>query len=449
MIEGATVDVQAAVQHFTNTIDLTHHWAGYTALVVFALGYIVVMFEERLHLRKSQPVILAAGLIWMLIGLAYVRVGDASVVAAAVRTNVAEFGELFLFIVVAVTYVNTMEERGVFDALRAWLTARRLSYRALFWLTGVLAFFLSSQIDNLTTALVIGTVVLTLGRGNSKFIALGCINVVVAANAGGAWSPFGDITTLMVWQSGHVTFWQFYKLFVPSLVNWIIPAVIMQFAVPKGLPEAVIEHVPLKRGAFGVVGLFAVTIVITVSVYNLLELPPFIGMTTGLGLLKLYSFVLSRTRPRSRDHAARYETFDVYETLQRAEWDTLLFFYGIILCVGGLALLGYLGAASNYLYVGFGATAANVAIGIISAVVDNIPVMFAVLNMRPSLDLTQWLLVTMTAGVGGSLLSIGSAAGVALMGHARGKYTFGSHLRWTWAIALGYAASIWVHLLIN
>ena len=126
-----------------------------------------------------------------------------------------------------------------------------------------------------------------------------------------------------------------------------------------------------------------------------------------------------------------------------------MFFYGVILCVGGLSTLGYLALASQTVYTGLGATWANILVGVLSSVVDNIPVMYAVLTMQPDMSLGQWLLVTLTAGVGGSLLSIGSAAGVGLMGQARGIYTFFAHLRWTWAIALGYAASIWVHLWLN
>ncbi|MGL6011361.1 MAG: sodium:proton antiporter NhaD, partial [Shewanella oncorhynchi] len=133
----------------------------------------------------------------------------------------------------------------------------------------------------------------------------------------------------------------------------------------------------------------------------------------------------------------------------RAEWDTLLFFYGVVLCVGGLGFMGYLSLVSEALYSNWDTTYANVAIGLLSSVVDNIPVMFAVLTMNPEMALGQWLLVTLTAGVGGSLLSIGSAAGVALMGQARGIYTFGAHLRWTPVIALGYIASILVHMWLN
>lgn len=137
------------------------------------------------------------------------------------------------------------------------------------------------------------------------------------------------------------------------------------------------------------------------------------------------------------------------QKIARAEWDTLLFFYGVILCVGGLAQFGYLAAMSTYMYLDLGPTTANVMVGMLSGIIDNIPVMFAVLTMDPAMPIGQWLLVVLTAGVGGSLPSIGSAAGVALMGSAKGVYTFGAHLKWTPVILLGYAASIMVHLIIN
>ncbi|MBC7476805.1 MAG: sodium:proton antiporter NhaD, partial [Pseudorhodobacter sp.] len=131
------------------------------------------------------------------------------------------------------------------------------------------------------------------------------------------------------------------------------------------------------------------------------------------------------------------------------EWDTLLFFFGIIFAVGGLGVLGYLALASQGLYIGLGPTYANVIIGLLSAIVDNIPLMFAVLTMDPAMSDGQWLLITLTCGVGGSILSVGSAAGVALMGQARGLYGFSSHLRWSPAVALGYAAAVGCHLWLN
>jgi Na+/H+ antiporter NhaD/arsenite permease-like protein len=135
--------------------------------------------------------------------------------------------------------------------------------------------------------------------------------------------------------------------------------------------------------------------------------------------------------------------------MKRVEWDTLMFFYGVMLCVGALGALGYLAVLSQGSYATLGPTVANILVGFASAVIDNIPIMFAVLSINPEMSHGQWLLVTLTAGVGGSLLSIGSAAGVALMGQARGVYTFFAHLKWAWAIALGYGASIWVHFLVN
>ncbi|SDP46452.1 Na+/H+ antiporter, NhaD family [Desulforhopalus singaporensis] len=440
------------------TLNLTAHWAGYVALVVFVIAYAFVMTEEVTHMRKSKPVLLAAGIIWGLIGLVYAINGIDHAAETAIRHNILEYAELFLFLLVAMTFINALEERQVFEVLRVKLVNAGFSYKSLFWITGVLAFFISPIADNLTTALLMCAVVMAIGKEDTKFVGLSCINIVVAANAGGAFSPFGDITTLMVWQKGVVQFQEFLALFVPSVVNWLVPAFIMSFAIANKKPEAQTEDLKLKRGAFVIMGLFLWTIATAVSFHNFLQLPPMVGMMAGLSLLKIYGYYLNRT------HVSRYQTydpekaeerigqilaFDVFKKVARAEWDTLLFFYGIILCVGGLGFMGYLALVSKVMYLDWGPTAANVTVGLLSAIVDNIPVMFAVLTMMPDMSHGQWLLVTLTAGVGGSLLSIGSAAGVALMGQARGKYTFFGHLKWSPVIALGYAASIWVHFLVN
>ncbi len=435
-------------------MDLTGHWVGYACIGVFLLAYVLVMAEEFVRLRKSVPVIVAAGVIWLLIGIAF---GGRAGAAEAFRHNLLEYAELFLFLLAAMTYINTMEERQVFDALRNWMIGRRLSLRAVYWVTGALAFGMSPFADNLTTALVMGAVAVSVGAGNARFITVACINVVVAANAGGAFSPFGDITTLMVWQKGVVTFGEFFALFVPAIVTWLVPAVIMAFAIGPGFPAAERGQAELRPGARAVVVLFGATIVGTVLLHTFVHLPPVLGMMTGLGALKVYSYLLQR-RSAADQHAilAGFEptedpndTFDVYRAMEKVEWDTLMFFYGVVLCVGGLGTLGYLSLVSHAMYGGLGPTIANTLVGLLSALVDNIPVMYAVLTMMPDMSHSQWLLVTLTTGVGGSLLSIGSAAGVALMGQARGAYTFLSHLRWTWAVALGYAAGIGTHLLLN
>ncbi len=449
-------------------LDLTTSVYGIIALIVFVTAYALVIGEEFLHLRKSKPVLVAAGIIWALVGVAYALQGDHETAGNAVRHNILEFGELMLFLLAAMTYINTLEERNMFAALRSWLISSGYSLRTIYWLTGALAFAISPVADNLTTALLMAAVVITVGAGNMVFISVACINIVVAANAGGAFSPFGDITTLMVWQKGIVRFGEFFDLLLPSLVNWLVPAVIMSLTVPKIQPQGTNETVAIKEGGFVVLGLFLLTIVMAVSAHNFLHLPPVLGMMTGLGLLKFYGYKLKMSELRAmsqrleqgpaeldvkndhgRGEALQAKPFDIFHCVQRAEWDTLMFFYGVILCVGGLGTIGYLAALSEMMYVDLGPTSANILVGILSAIVDNIPVMFAVLTMSPEMSHGQWLLVTLTAGVGGSLLSIGSAAGVALMGQARGIYTFFSHLKWSWAIALGYAASIWVHFLIN
>ena len=429
----------------SSSLDLTSHMAGYLALIVFVIAYGFVMVEEFTHLRKSKPVILAAGIIWAIIGWVYASNGMTHAAEAAVRHNFLEFAELFLFLLVAMTYIESMRERLVFDKLKVWLISRGFSYRQLFWLTGIIAFFMSPIADNLTTALVMGAVVMAVGAGNARFISIGFVNIVVAANAGGAFSPFGDITTLMVWQKGLVDFQQFFVLFVPSAVNYLIPAAIMHFAIENEKPKALSESVDIKTGGIPITVLFLITIATAVSFHNYLHLPPAMGMMTGLGYLMIFSYFVKRSDPSEE----LSERFDLFRMVSRAEWDTLLFFFGVIVSVGGLGFMGYLALVSEAMYVELGATYANVLVGILSAIVDNIPVMFAVLTMTPDMSLGQWLLVTLTAGVGGSLLSIGSAAGVALMGQSRGYYTFVSHLKWIWAIAIGYFASIVTHIWIN
>ncbi len=440
-----------------NRLDLTGHWVGYTAIAVFVAAYTLVMAEEFLHLRKSKPVILAAGVIWLLLGMVYAQHGDTKTAEEAIRHNILEYGELFLFLLVAMTYINAMEERQVFGALKSWLVSKGFSLRQLFWITGILAFFISPIADNLTTALLMCAVVMAVGGDDKRFVMLSCINIVVAANAGGAFSPFGDITTLMVWQKGIVDFWTFFALFLPSAINFLVPATIMSLWVSKGQPEALEEDIPMKPGAMTIVVLFVLTIVTAVSFHNFVHLPPVAGMMTGLSYLMFYGYFLKkRGHYHSSDSSngdmvkeSHDEYFDIFNKVKLAEWDTLFFFYGVILCVGGLGLIGYLSLASEVMYSDLGPTLANTMVGVLSAIVDNIPVMFAVLTMNPEMSQGQWLLVTLTAGVGGSLLSIGSAAGVALMGQARGAYTFFGHLKWAPVIALGYVASIYAHMWIN
>jgi Na+/H+ antiporter NhaD/arsenite permease-like protein len=474
-------------------LDLTHSWAGYMALVLFSVAYILAMTEEVTDLRKSKPMVFAASIIWVGIASVYAYNGMSEQAGQAFRAVLIGYAELFLFIMVSMTYLNAMEDRSVFERLRVWLLSKNFSYRQLFWITGFQSFFISSACNNLTTALLMGSVIVALGKDSPRFVTLSCINVVVATNAGGSFSPFGDITTLLVWQKGVVPFADFFSLLIPAIVNLVVPAGIMHFFIPKERPAALLESKPMKRGGWVIIILFALTIITSACFENFLSLPPAAGMMLGLTYLKFFSYFLqktqvhhnqeeeleeaeldistakqqnesNKTKPGSyidyfapmkvmnKAHNRELELdqpFDVFHKVANLEWDTLLFFYGVMVAVGGLSFIGYLTMASQLLYVGLDPTIANILVGIASAFVDNGTIMLAVLTMAPDISQGQWLLVTLTAGVGGSMLAVGSAAGVGLMGQAKGIYTFTSHLKWMPAIALGYAASIATHFLLN
>ena len=479
-------------------LDLTQHWVGYLALVLFAVAYFLAMTEEVTELRKSKPMVFAASLIWIFIAAVYANGGMSEQAGLAFRSTLEGYAELFLFIMVSMTYLNAMEDRGVFENLRVWLLSKNFSYRQLFWITGFQAFFISSVCNNLTTALLMGSVILAMGKSSPRFVTLSCINVVIASNAGGSFSPFGDITTLLVWQKGVVPFADFFSLLIPAIVNFVLPAAIMHFRIPQERPAAVMEAPAMKRGGLIIIALFACTIITATCFENFLKLPPAAGMMLGLTYLKFFSFYLQKTAiPNNNDviNLEKMEThhleglaaqrarlgelliqehmiterqlqqvlktqeqqhdleqnqsFDVFQKVAQLEWDTLLFFYGVMVCVGGLSFIGYLGVASHLLYGSIEPTVANILVGIASAFVDNGTIMLAVLTMAPDISQGQWLLVTLTAGVGGSMLAVGSAAGVGLMGQAKGIYTFTSHLRWAPVIVLGYFGSIAAHFLIN
>ncbi|MDP2901559.1 MAG: sodium:proton antiporter NhaD [Methylovulum sp.] len=445
------------------SLDLTHHIIGYLSVFVTVAAYIAAMSEEVTELRKSKPMVLGSALVWFAICIYYALHGQAKVAALAFESNLLAYIELLLFILVSMTYLNTMEERGIFGALRVYLLSRKFNYRQLFWITGALAFVLSTIINGLTIGLLMGSIALAVGKKKPEFVALACVNIVIATNAGGAFSPLGGISTLFVWQRKILHFTEFFSLALPCLVNFLVPACVMHFWIPKETPDAIQEKVVMRRGSKRIIFLFMLTLAITVSANVLLELPPAAGMMTGLGLLQFFNFYLSKTaNVQESDFAYVYRfynldvpnanntrTFDIFKNVGNVDWDTLLFFYGAMMIIGAIGFVGYLDAIALFLFGQISPTLANIMIGLSSAFVDNGTLMFAVLNMHPDLPPGQWLLLTLTLGVGGSLLAIGSAPGVGMLGHIKGHYTFTCHLRWMPVILLGYFASVAVHFWIN
>jgi Na+/H+ antiporter NhaD/arsenite permease-like protein len=422
-----------------HAIDLAVEPFGWLLLAIFIIGYYFIAAEEKYHINKAKPALFTGTFLFMLLGGYYALNG---LNMASFETEIAhlilEIAEIFFFLYVAMTYIEALIERGVFNALKGKLIAKGYGYRQLFWVTGLLAFFISPVADNLTTALILSTVLITIDKTNKAFLVPSAINVVVAANAGGAWSPFGDITTLMAWTAQKGSFIDFLFLFPSSILGWGVTAFLLSRFVPDLYPnkedDAKAESIEILKGGKVIIALGVFTIFIAVVSKQVMHLPPMWGMLFGLSLLKLYTYALGKR------HKVE---INIYSSISKIENDTLLFFFGILAAVGALHFSGFLAHAVK-LYEIFNPTYVNVGVGFLSAIVDNVPVMSAVLKANPDIPLAQWLLVTLTAGIGGSLISFGSAAGVGVMGKLKGIYTFGSHMRLSWTILVGYFVSLFV-----
>lgn len=422
-------------------LHLTTTWVGILSLAVFVVGYYFIATEDKYRINKAKPALFAGTGIFMLIGLYFAINGlDGHALETEVEHLIVEIAGIFFFLFVAMTYIEAMIDRGVFSLLRYNLVSKGYTYKKLFWVTGLLAFFISPVADNLTTALILSTVLITIDKENRNFLVPGAINIVVAANAGGAWSPFGDITTLMVWVDGRASFDEFLYLFPASFIGWLITAFLLSNAVPNGNPPFNTDEkkIEILEGGKIIIGLFAFTIAMAVVSHQVLHLPAMWGMMFGLAILKLYTYQLNQRGSKN--------SVNVFSWIAKIENDTLLFFFGILAAVGGLHFLGFL-EYFTALYDQFGPTAVNIGVGFISAVIDNVPVMSAVLKADPNMGTgieiqEQWMLVTLTAGVGGSLISFGSAAGVGVMGKLHGIYTFASHMKYAWTVLVGYIVSV-------
>lgn len=417
-------------------IHLTWTWAGILSLLIFFIGYYFIAAEEKYHINKAIPALNTGTTMFMVIGIYFALNGlDVEPLHHEMKVLILEIAEIFFFLLVAMTFIETMIERNIFDVLKYKLVSKGYTYKQLFWITGFLAFFISPFADNLTTALILSTVIFTIDRTNKEFLVPSAINIVVAANAGGTWSPFGDITTLMAWTAGKGEFLDFLMLLPASIIGyvvtaWLLSRVVLNEKPPFSAQTDKIEN--LKPGAKEIIYLGIATIGVSVLGHHFFHFPAMWGMVFGLAILKLYSYRLKKKK---------CETFDVFVNMKHIENDTLLFFFGILAAVGALHFLGFLEYITK-LYDSIGATAGNIGVGFISAIIDNVPVMSAILKANPQMGLEQWLLITLTAGIGGSLISFGSAAGVGVMGRLKGIYTFKSHMKYAWMILVGYFISI-------
>lgn len=417
-------------------------------LIIFLIVYIFVIFEEFIKIKKSKVTIFGSTIIWVIIFLYF---DDKKFFSTKIKEFILDYSELFLFLFVAMIYINTIKSFGLLNNIKIYFLKKKYSYKKIFWITGGLSFILSPLADNLTTALIMCSVILTIEKKDKNFINLSCINIVIASNAGGVFSPFGDVTTLMIWQKGLLEIKSFFYIFIPAIVTFFVPAFFISLNISSNRPiilQKSFNYSNINKYSISVIFLFIFTIILTAVLQTFLKIPAIIGMMTGLGFLQLFEYFNNI-----------YNKFDfyVYKQIHKIEWETLIFFYGIILCVGGLSAVGLLNDIAYFFYDKLGYylidkykfLPANILIGLFSSVIDNIPITFAVINMNINMSEGQWLLVTFTTGVGGSILSIGSAAGIALMCKANKFYTFFSHLKYTWAILLGYFLGIFCHIFLN
>ncbi len=426
-----------------------HTFLNIYIILIFLSCYILITLEEFIYIKKSKSTMIAAITIWITISIFANEKNESIIINESIKKILLEYCELFLFLLVAMTYINSIKTFGVLEKLKNIILSKNLSYKKIFWIINFLTFFISPIADNLTTALIMCSITNSIGKNKKSFIKLTSISIVIAANAGGAFSPFGDITTLMIWQKNIINFNSFFHIFIPSLISFLIPALLISIKIPKNKPSGIfLNEKPLKKEAKILILMFISTIAFTIMLQMYLKLQAAIGMMAGLSLLQIFEYIQNKKYKNS---------FNLSYQISKIEWETLLFFYGIMLCVNGLAVTGILHNISIFAYNELGSTLglkhiqtpANIIIGFLSALIDNIPITFAVLNMNLNMSEGQWLLMTLTTGIGGSLLSVGSAAGIAVMGQSKKIYTFFSHLKWSWAILLGYIFGVIIHIQLN
>lgn len=415
--------------------------------VIFVLCYVLIALEHPLKINKSAIALIAAGLSWTV--YSFVSSAGAPVVAEQLQEKLAETAGIVFFLIAAMTIVEVTDAHGGFEVITSRIRARNLP--TLLWIISFIAFFLSAILDNLTTTIVMIAVVKRLLRHyqQRRFFA-GMI--VIAANAGGAWSPIGDVTTTMLWIGGQVTSVNIIKAtFLASMTCMVIPLALASLMV-KGPVEAParVERLggytttPLERTTMFFMGLGSL---IFVPIFkSVTHLPPFLGILLALGVLWLTGNLLHRRKsPLEKEHL----TFT--RALRQIDMVSVIFFIGILLAVATLSANGMLPALAQWLDAKIGNLSLIVVIiGMISAIVDNIPLVAASMGMyslaRYPADSFLWTFMAYCAGTGGSLLLIGSAAGVAAMGLE--KLEFFWYARRIGPLALiGYFCGIAVYLL--
>ena len=417
-------------------------------ILIFVIAYAAIAFEHPLKINKSASALLGAGLLWSVYAL---MSGDTGHMSEQLGETLIGTAQIVFFLMGAMTIVEVIDAHDGFDVITARIRTTRLA--SLMWLVCVVTFFLSAVLDNLTTAIVMVSLVKKLLDSREQRLLFAGM-IVIAANAGGAWSPIGDVTTTMLWIGGQITATSLISsLFLPSLVNLLVPVAIISYSL-RGMTVVAPKN-DLNRANGGrtsvrernVMFFMGIGVLIAVPAFKTVtHLPPFMGVLLGLGLLWLVGDLLHGNKMEDeRQHLS------LTSALNRIDMASVIFFIGILLAVATLEHAGILPALAAWLDVSVGRQDLIVLlIGLVSAIVDNVPLVAAAMGMY-SLDQYGpnsflWQFLAYCAGTGGSILVIGSAAGVAAMGLERIDFVW--YLKKISAVATaGYFAGAAVYIL--
>jgi Na+/H+ antiporter NhaD/arsenite permease-like protein len=384
--------------------------------VVFVIAYAMIALEHPIKINKSASALLAAGLMWTLYSLA--SPGGVEEITHQLTEKLAETAAIVFFLISAMTIVEVTDSHGGFEVITSRIKATKMT--TLLWIIGFITFYLSSILDNMTTTIVMVTLMKRLLKDHHQRLFFAGI-IVIAANAGGAWSPIGDVTTTMLWIGGQVTTVNIMKtVWIASMINLLVPLLLASFFL-KGnvVPPEKIENGGVTTSQFEKTLMFFLGMgsLIFVPIFkSITHLPPYLGILLALGFLWLVGEILHRNKPEEeKDHLT------LAKALKRIDMASVVFFIGILLAVATLSANGMLPQLAHWLDTKLGNQSLIVIIiGLISAIVDNIPLVAASMGMYPlsqfPADTFIWEFMAYCAGTGGSILIIGSAAGVAAMG---------------------------------
>lgn len=411
-------------------------WLGIAVLAIFSVSMLLIVLEAKLHMDKFKPALFMLTSLLLIGGYYWASGDDPARFAPFIEMqheNEMDLFSLIAFMAFMWMIVEILSERGVFTALNSYLIARGLGAKAMFWATGALAALLSPFVNNITSAMIFGKPIREISHSR-EYCHIALCNLIIASNSG-VWF-LGTTTSLMVVLAGKITIAGLLALMPAALIGWAASAAVLHLFYLNRLQGELIDTKPtgahLKRGGIGMIlySIAAVAVAVVMNIVLHIDIEYAIGM--GLAILGLYAWHLKRDG----------HNVMLLAQLQKVEWNTLLFFIGIISGVAALNHVGWLTYISR-LFELMSPTGVNIALGIISGVLDNVPVEAAAIMSNPQLDYPQWALNALMVGIGGSLTVIGSAAGVMVMSIDK-SYSFGTHLKFMPAILVNLLVSLGV-----